>query len=103
MALTSGGNYFKGGTFTVTAYVKNPQGGQKVLLRLPPGLAFDGSEPQEKPIAPEPGKSYTSVSWKVKAKEAGTHNIEADLSTGAAKLLTAKHDVRIGTSSLFDR
>jgi hypothetical protein len=103
MALTSGGNYHVGGTFTVSAYIRNPQQGQKVLLRLPAGLSLVAGEPQEKPVVPQAGQNYTAVSWKVKADTLGSKHIEADLKVGDTKLLTASHDISINAKGVFDR
>lgn len=103
MALTAAGNFGLKKEFTVMAYVKNPQNGQSVTLRLPEGLTLsDSSDPLQKPVKPEPGRDYTQVSWKVKSTSTGVKIIEADLKQADANLATAKYDVNIRSKGLFD-
>ena len=49
LALTVGGSFVVGNTFTATAYVKDPQPDQKVRLILPEGLSFVAGQEEEQP------------------------------------------------------
>src|SRR5262249_5034651 len=97
LALTSGGSFQPGGVFTVTAYVKGAQVGQKVKLALPGGLAFAGDEPEEKAVdAADPKAGYSQVSWRVKAKDTGEYELKA--TSGG---VTARDKVKIKIGGVF--
>jgi hypothetical protein len=70
LGLTTGGSFKPGGEFTVTAYVKNPQEGQKAKIALSKGLALLEGEPAEKAV--ERAGEYSQVSWRVRADSVGT-------------------------------
>lgn len=76
LALTAGGDFRPGREFTVTAYVKNPQPGQVVTLKLPAGFAFATGHQAEQAI--KGGGEYNQVSWRVRAGPAGGHTLEAE-------------------------
>jgi hypothetical protein len=97
LALTAGGSFQPGGVFTVTAYVKGAQVGQKVKLALPGGLAFTGDEPEEKAVdAADPKAGYSQVSWRVKAKDTGEYELKA--TSGG---VTARDKVKIKIGGVF--
>jgi hypothetical protein len=97
LALTSGGSFQPGGVFTVTAYVKGAQEGQKVKLSLQSGLSFAGDEPAEKAVdGADPKAGYSQVSWRVKAKDTGEYVLTA--TSGA---VTAKDKVKIKIGGVF--
>ena len=71
LALTAGGAFVPGGTFTVTAYVSNPTPGQTVTLDLPSGYEFasgDATQPVP-PVVPGTGSRISPVTWKVRAPQ----------------------------------
>ena len=63
LALTVGGALVRGGDFTVTAYVTDPQPGQRLTLRLPAGLQIqEGSAEQAvPPIAADASRPISTV------------------------------------------
>jgi hypothetical protein len=71
LGLTTGGSFKPAGEFTVTAYLKNPQEGQKAKIVLPPGLEFLEGEAAEKVV--EAGGEYSQVSWRVRAESVGVY------------------------------
>jgi hypothetical protein len=94
LALTVGGSFVVGHTFTATAYIKEPFKGQKVRLVLPPGLALAPGQADEQTIEAAEGDSQ--VSWRVRADKAGTHQVRAVSGTAGAA-----HQVVISNRSLF--
>ena len=96
LALTGSGSFRPNGTFTLVAYVKDPQAGQAVTLHLPPGLALAKDEVAQKLL--EGGKDVTQVSWRVQAEKIGDYGIEAEL-TGNVR---AKFSVRIRERGILD-
>lgn len=103
VALSLGGQFQPGRTFTVTAYVKDATDGQKLTLRLPAQVELEEDEQATKAITPEPGKGVSQVSWRVRAKEVGEFKIEVSLTDGAGRTLgTTPYSVRIRRASLFN-
>ncbi len=96
LALTGNGAFRPNGTFTVVAYVKDPEPGQSVTLRLPDGLALAKDETAQKSV--EAGKDVTQVSWRVRAERIGDFTLDADLA-GTAR---ARYGVRIRDRGIFD-
>ena len=96
LALTGSGAFRPNGTFTVVAYVKNPDPGQTVTLRLPEGLTFAKDEVAQKVL--ESGKDVTQVSWRVKAEKVGDFALDAELA-GVAR---ARYNVRIRDRGILD-
>jgi hypothetical protein len=94
LSLTTGGSFQPGGVFTVTAYVKNPQEGQKVALELPRGLTLVEG-PAEQSVSAS-GTDYSQVSWRVRAGAVGDYTL-AVVSPPAREQGT----VRINRGSLF--
>jgi hypothetical protein len=95
LGLTAGGSFRPGGVFTVTAYVKNPQDGQKVKLALPDGLSLAAGEQAEQRV--ETGGAYSQVSWRVRADRLGDYTVRAN--SGGHE---ARTRVRIKNSGIFD-
>jgi hypothetical protein len=91
LALTVGGAFRPGGTFTVTAYVKNPQEGQRVRIELPPGLALLPGEAAEQPVSRDPG-GYSQVSWRVRADAPGRYPVRATSGTSSAESMIQIHE-----------
>lgn len=95
LGLTAGGSFRVGGEFTLVAYVKNPEAGQRVRLEpLPEGLVLLDGQQLEQSV-PEGGE-YGQVSWRIRARQAGVYPLDA--MTGTAR---ASYKVRIRESSLF--
>jgi hypothetical protein len=90
LALTAGGAFVPGGTFTVTAYVSNPVPGQTVTLDLPSGYEFasgDATQPVP-PVVPGTGSHISPVTWKVRAPQrTGDAILKAHTSTGESQSL----------------
>jgi hypothetical protein len=82
--------------FTVTAFVKNPEPGQKVKINLPRTGGFSLAAGQGEEQTVEKGTDYSQVSWKVKAGEVGTYRLE--VTTGLAR----EHlDIEVRRASAF--
>jgi hypothetical protein len=79
LGLTVGGSFQPGKVFTVTAYVKDPEEGQKVKLILPRSMSLapgeDGQDQKEEQTV-EKGGDYSQVSWRVKPSEEGMLTLE---------------------------
>lgn len=85
------------GIFTVTAFIKSPDEGQKVSITLPDGLSLDAKEKEEKAITTvEKGKDGL-VAWRIKAHKEGEFAVE--VATGSAK---EKLKVQINKGSIFN-
>jgi hypothetical protein len=97
LGLTAGGNFRVNGEFTLTAYIKNPEAGQKVLLeKLPEGLQLVEGQEFEQAV---PGGEYGQVSWRIKGKSEGKKSLT--VSAGAARV---EYPVTIrGTGGLFQK
>jgi hypothetical protein len=95
LSLTAGGSFKPGGEFTVTAYVKNADPGQKVRLRLPPGLQLLPDQSEEQVV--DKAGDYAQLSWRVKAGEVGVYTLEA-LTNGGVE----KYQVAVKAGRLFD-
>ncbi len=101
LALTVGGPFLPGGTFTLTAYVRNPQAGQKVALTVPPGFEIvAGGTDQAVPLPPAGTASPNSpVTWRIRAgRRPGRHTLGVQLSSGEAQHVT----VTVRSKSIFD-
>jgi hypothetical protein len=95
LGLTAGGRFRPGGEFTLTAYIKNPEDGQRVKLEdLPDGLRLlEGQDPEQ---VVRKGGEYSQVSWRIRAEKVGGFQVEA--TSGAAR---ATYTVRIREANLF--
>jgi hypothetical protein len=101
LALTVGGSFAPGGEFTVTAYVRSPQPGQKLTLTVPDGFEImEGGAEQAVPPLPADATSRNSpVTWKVRAaRRAGKYTLKVQSSTGE----TQSQPVTVRTPRLFD-
>jgi hypothetical protein len=97
LGLTAGGNFRVGGEFTLTAYVKNPEAGQRVKLEpLPDGLRL--SERQEAEQTVTGGGEYSQVSWRIRGLKAGKHTLS--VTAGTARV---EYPVTIRESGIFDK
>jgi hypothetical protein len=95
LGLTAGGSFRVGGEFTLTAYVKNPEPGQKVRLeQLPDGLKLVAGQEMEQTI--QAGGEYSQASWRIRSQNPGKYQLEA--TSGPAR---AGYSARIRESSLF--
>ena len=99
LAVTVGGDFRKGGEFTVTALVKNPVPGEKVTLKLPGGLDLvnPSAEQLVPPLSAGVDSKSSPVTWKVRGAELGRHTLRVQSSTGAGQ----SQPVVIFTSGLF--
>jgi hypothetical protein len=95
------GDFQPGQSFRVEARVKEPEPGQSLTLRLPPGLQrFEGGEVE--PVPPAKGLLST-VAWKVKVTEVGKHPVRVQSSTGVTQtktVLIARADPTAGRVAL---
>jgi hypothetical protein len=66
LGLMAHGSARPGGTFTVTAYVKKPQVGQKVKIELPDGLTLADDQPAEQTVTEVQPDQDLQMSWRVK-------------------------------------
>jgi hypothetical protein len=95
LSVGAGGNFRPKREFTVTAYVKNSERGQKVKLTLPKGLNLVKGQEAEQELDATAARSQ--VSWKVTADEAGTYDL--NVTTGTQK---EGYRIKIRESSIFD-
>jgi hypothetical protein len=95
LVLTAGGSFVVDNDFTVTAYVKKPEAGEKVRLTLPDGLRLVAGQAPEQGV--QPGGDYTQVSWRVHSEKEGPFTVGVESSRGAR----AAYRVRISSGRLF--
>src|SRR5262249_48349288 len=88
LKLTLNGSFDPGETFTVTAYVSNPEQGQTLTLKLPAaGLKLvQGAEKQ--PVQAQQGNATRLVTWQVKVERPGRYPLSVESSTGATQART---------------
>lgn len=69
LAVTAGGDFAPGGNFTVTAYIRKPQAGQKVSLVLPDGFTLlEGESSQTVPtLTANATSNFSPVTWRVRS------------------------------------
>jgi hypothetical protein len=100
LGLTAGGSFQPGKVFTVVAFVKDSQEGQKVKLLLPKGLSLapgaDGEEQQQEQTVAK-AKHYGQVSWRVQADKEGSFPLEV-VSGGQ----TEHYRIQIKRAGLFN-
>jgi hypothetical protein len=80
--MSLGGSFEPGKIFTISALVADPALGQTLSLDLPAGMVrVEGKEVQ--PVAPlSLDNEYSTVLWKCRVLEPGTHTIRVRSSTG---------------------
>ncbi len=84
LAVTLGGNFDIGQSFTITAYVNKPAPGQTLDLELPAGLErIKGDAKQSVPPATVGNTSI--VSWEAKVLETGVFPVKVKSSTGVTQ------------------
>jgi hypothetical protein len=75
LGLTAGGSFRKGGEFTLTCYVKNPQRGQQVeLAPLPAHLELVKGETSEKLVDSDGDRGQ--VSWRIRSTDVGPFELK---------------------------
>jgi predicted Ser/Thr protein kinase len=90
LAVTAGGLFEPGVSFTVTAYARDPQRGQRLTLTVPDGFEIrDGKVEQAVPPLPANANSPISpVSWKVRTPpRAGKYTFVVQSSSGERQSL----------------
>jgi hypothetical protein len=98
LSLTAGGAFQPGKVFTVTAYVKEPEEGQRVKLLLPKGLSLEEDQRDEQVVEKE--TDYSQVSWRVRIDpKAESGNYALSVTSGLAQ---ERWTVRINKKSIFD-
>jgi hypothetical protein len=75
LGLMAHGSTRPGGTFTVTAYVKGPQAGQKVKIELPEGLTLAENQLAEQTVTAAQDGKDVQMSWRVQAGQPGNYTI----------------------------
>jgi hypothetical protein len=96
LSLTAGGSFVTGKDFTITAYVKKPEEGEKVTLAdLPPGLNLASGTEATQTVAAK--GDYTQVSWRVHSEKAGEYLVNVFSSRGSR----VGRKVNITNGSLF--
>jgi hypothetical protein len=98
LGLMAHGSTRPGGTFTVTAYVKGAQAGQKVIIELPEGLTLAEGQAAEQAIAADQAGKDVQVSWRVQVgKQLGEQTIT--VISGPSR---EKFTVKIRPQSIFN-
>ncbi len=100
LLLSLGGPLVRGGEFTLTALVHDPQAGETLTLDLPQGLHLvDGTPQQAVPPVPEGAtRRDSTVTWRLGADADGRHELRVRSSQGAAQ----KQSITIRTRGVFD-
>ncbi len=97
LGLMAHGSTRPGGTFTVTAYVKGAQAGQKVSIELPENLTLAEGQAAEQTIAADQAGKDAQVSWRVQVgKQLGDQTIT--VISGPSR---EKFTVKIRNQSIF--
>jgi hypothetical protein len=98
LGLTAGGSFRINGEFRLTAYIRNPEAGQRVKLEpLPDGLKLVEGQKFEQEVFG--GGEYNQVSWRIQAKTEGKKTLA--VSAGTARV---EQTVTIrGAGGLFQR
>jgi hypothetical protein len=97
LGLTAGGNFHVGGEFTLTAYIKNPEAGQRVKLEdLADGLQLVKGQEIEQNVPA--GNEYSQVSWRIRGARAGTYTLAA--TAGTARV---EYPVTIRAGGIFEK
>jgi hypothetical protein len=97
LGLTVGGNFRIGGEFTLTAYIKNPEAGQRVKLEpLPDGLKLAEGQDTEQKVPG--GGEYNQVSWRIQGTTVGKKKLV--VSAGNARV---EYPVTIRAAGIFDK
>ena len=95
LGLTAGGSFRKGGEFTLTCYVRNPQRGQVVTLGpLPPHLELVKDETLEKAVDSDGDRGQ--VSWRIRSTGVGPFKLE--VSSGGT---SQTYEGQIRTGGIF--
>ena len=95
--MTAGSNKI-GRTFTATAYVKGEMlVGQRVSLRLPPGLELVPGQKLDQDVPRMGTQGYSQVSWRVRSTQPGRFKIATELAGNQSN-----QEVTITDRSLFD-
>ena len=104
LAVTLGGNFDIGQSFTITAYVNKPAPGQTLDLELPAGLErIKGDAKQSVPPATVGNTSI--VSWEAKVLQTGVFPVKVKSSTGITQTKTvtiARTEAPIGGKLALD-
>jgi predicted secreted protein len=87
LAVTLGGNFDIGQSFTITAYVNKPVAGQTLTLELPSGLERIKGESTQVVTAPTVGNT-SIVSWEAKVLQTGVFPLKVRSSTGITQTKT---------------
>lgn len=96
LAMTISGALRRGGIFTVTAYVADPERGQTISLQLPEGFRLVQGQPS-RPVPVAPGR-YVPVSWRVQApNQLGEFEIGVQLGN-----LKQSQKIRLADKSFLD-
>jgi predicted secreted protein len=104
LAVTLGGNYDIGQSFTITAYVNKPVAGQTLTLDLPPGLERIKGEQTQSVATPTVGNT-SIISWEAKVLQTGVFPLKVRSSTGITQTKTitiARGDAPTGGKFSFD-
>ncbi|HZY85202.1 MAG TPA: hypothetical protein VFE78_10255, partial [Gemmataceae bacterium] len=90
LLLSVGGQTYRDGEFTLTALVHQPEAGEKLTLKLPRKsfkLLGGSLEEAVPPAAADAARPVSTVSWRIKARQAGQFELEVRSSSGATQKL----------------
>jgi len=93
LLLSVGGQTYRDGEFTLTALVHRPEPGEKLTLKLSRKsfkLLGGAAEEAVPPAAADAARPVSTVSWRIKARQAGQFELEVRSSTGATQKLTLR-------------
>jgi hypothetical protein len=100
LLLTVGGRLVRNGEFTLTALVHQPQAGEKLTLKLPPGFSIIEGEAEQTvpPVPAGAARPDSPVTWRLRAGNDGKYELSVQSNKGARQKLP----VTIRTRGVFD-
>jgi hypothetical protein len=99
LGISVGGSFVTGGDLTVVGLVNNPEKGQTLTLKLPPGLRIvEGELKQPVPsVVPGAAAQQSPVTWRIRAEHEGTFLLEVQSSNGVSQ----KKSITIKAKTIF--
>jgi hypothetical protein len=99
LGVSVGGSFTPRGDMTVVALVNNPQKGETLTLKLPPGLKLIGDEAKQAvpPVPAGAAVQQSPVTWHVRAEREGTYALDIHSSMG----ISQKKSITIKTKTLW--
>jgi hypothetical protein len=101
LGITVGGDFTLRKEITVTAYVSNPQPGEKVTLSLPKELELVGGAKTQDVPAAGADKRAVPVTWRVRSNTDGTFELSVTRTSDPGNSQKRKVQIRKKSESIF--